>query len=91
MRNLLLLLLALIVVPAWAAEPATPAASSGEASASAVQAAPTQKAKKETTKKKKAKKKKAKLTPEASACPTGCTQTICGGVTGCFRRGCLAC
>lgn len=26
-----------------------------------------------------------------SSCPTGCTLTICGGVTGCFRRGCLAC
>jgi hypothetical protein len=24
-------------------------------------------------------------------CPTGCTATVCGGVTGCFRRGCLAC
>jgi hypothetical protein len=24
-------------------------------------------------------------------CPVGCTPTICGGVTGCFRRGCLAC
>jgi len=24
-------------------------------------------------------------------CPIGCTPTICGGVAGCFRRGCLAC
>ncbi len=24
-------------------------------------------------------------------CPTGCTATICNGVAGCFRKGCLAC
>lgn len=24
-------------------------------------------------------------------CPTGCAATICGGVAGCFRKGCGAC
>lgn len=25
------------------------------------------------------------------ACPTGCTATICSGVSGCFKKGCIAC
>ncbi len=33
----------------------------------------------------------ARMSATGIICPVGCTATVCGGVTGCFRRGCLAC
>lgn len=78
---LLLLLLALIVVPAWAAE-AVPAPSS-DASTQAVQPAPKHKAKKHKAKKTE---KKAEATDAPAA---ACYKMTCGGVQGCFLKGCL--
>lgn len=92
MKNVLLLLLALIVVPAWAAD-ATPAPSSSAPSAQAEQTAPKQMAK-HKTKKHKAKKSASTETNQSATpvgCAVGCVQTICSGVAGCFKKGCIAC
>lgn len=82
MKNLLLLL-ALIVVPAWAADTA-PAPASSESTAQAAQTAPKHKAKKH-----KAKKVETKAAPSTSSDTTlPCLKLNCGGVAGCFYRGC---
>jgi hypothetical protein len=31
------------------------------------------------------------MMPTTSNCPTGCALTTCGGVLGCFKKGCIAC
>lgn len=81
MKNLLLLL-ALIAVPAWAAD-AVPVPSSGESSAQAAQTAPKHKAKKH-----KAKKTEKKAT--ASTATASCLKLVCSGVAGCFTKGCAS-
>ncbi len=73
----LLLLLALIVVPVWAAD-ATPAATSGAATASTSPAQATQPATKKPAKKHK--KKKAEL--------LACTSQTCKGKLGCYQSKC---
>jgi hypothetical protein len=82
-----LLLLALIVVPVWAADTA-PAPSSGESSVQAAQTAPKHKANKH--KAKKTEKKAAASATATSTDTTNCYKLICGGVAGCFTRGCLS-
>ena len=92
----MLLLLALIVAPAWAVDtPAKPSAASSAGQAaqepSAAQPAPKPKAKK-------AKKAKAKKKAAASAAPAtalSCQLQVCSGVSGCFLskcgNACLSC
>jgi len=91
MRKVLLLLLALLVVPAWAAgEMAAPASGVPEAQGTTKAAQPAAKHKAKKKSKKKNKKSTAKPTTETS-CPTGCSVQTCGPVTACFKRGCIAC
>jgi hypothetical protein len=79
MKNMLLLLLALIVVPAWATEAApVPAPSS---SAQAAQPAPKHRAKTHKT-------KKTGMNVAAKATTSSCLRMTCGGVQGCFYKGC---
>jgi hypothetical protein len=86
MKKMLLLVLALIVVPAWAAD-AVPAPSSTP-SAQTEQAAPNHKT---SHKKHKAKKadKKAETSPQPASALI-CTKQICGGASGCYQPRCGA-
>ena len=88
MKNSWMLLLALIVVPAWAADAAS-VPSAGEQSAQGAQTVPKHKAKKHEAKKTE---KKAEASTLADTPPdtTGCSKQTCGGVLGCFTRGCAA-
>ena len=86
----LLLLLALIVVPAWAAD-AAPATTSAAPSASAAPAAAAQPATAKPAKKHK-KKKTEKKAEENTSSPAlmACSKQICGGVQGCYQSKCGA-
>ena len=90
-KNILLLLLALIVAPAWAADTA-PAPSSGDQSAQTAQPAQKHEGKKHKAKKHKAKKTKKKTEAAGPASTmsttTTCYKLTCGGVLGCFKRAC---
>ncbi|MBI3480262.1 MAG: hypothetical protein HY016_07900 [Nitrosomonadales bacterium] len=80
MKHVMLFLLALIVVPAWAADAAP--APAKEPAAQSAQPAAQHKAKKT----RKAKKKQA--APTVATTAAACYQLTCGGVTGCFYKGC---
>ncbi len=98
-RKMLLLLLALIVAPAWAGD-ATVALSTTESSAQAIQAIQAEPNTKTCSEKlallgEEAFPKGSVSTAAGSVtpmtCPTGCKQMVCSGVSGCFKRGCVAC